>query len=480
MRTLAAVFVSASLGLAQNFTIPESVQFPGDCILSPGGSLPDPVEFEIKSDAESFPFTAATHPNGWVAVAPTAGIVGPSVTKLTLTIRSFKIKKGTQRSHVAITIAGKTHLVTAVLVCVPGATLNTSVSELTFSLLQGGPAQSKSFLVTPNTAVFQPEPDNPLLFEITWDTPQGLPWVGFAGTTENGKGKIENSNGVTVHVGVNPQFLPVGRTTGYMHISDLAAGGFEGTDSVLIIVDVATSPNPVIAQNGVSDAAAGRLVLAPGSWASAYGTQLAPDTVAEGRSWQSSEFVNGRLPTALDEVSVTIGSKAAAVAYVSNSQVNFLVPTDVVPGSTVPLFIKTSNGTSPTVITNVQEYAPNLFTYQADGKRYVAAQHTNYSAVTSESPARPGETILIYATGFGPTNPTTPPGVLVGGGAAVVAPVAVRIGGIAATAVAYLSGVGLYQLNITVPENLLNGDQPIIATVSGIETQTAVVLTVRR
>ena len=94
--------------------------------------------------------------------------------------------------------------------------------------------------------------------------------------------------------------------------------------------------------------------------------------------------------------------------------------------------------------------------------------------------ARPGETILIYTTGFGRTNPATPPGVVVGSGAAVVAPVTVRIGGTTAATQAFLSGVGLYQLNVTVPDNLLNGEHAVIATAGGIETQTGVVLPVRR
>jgi len=91
-----------------------------------------------------------------------------------------------------------------------------------------------------------------------------------------------------------------------------------------------------------------------------------------------------------------------------------------------------------------------------------------------------GETVIIYATGFGRTNPATPPNVLVGGGAAVVAPVTVRVGGVTATVQAFLSGVGLYQLNATVPQSLLNGDHPVIATAGGIETQTGVVIPVRR
>jgi len=476
MRTLAILLAAVPVGFAQNFTIPKSVQFE-ICIIP---DRPPDITVEIESETGSHAFTAATNPNSWLRVTPTSGTVTPAGVTLTLSVstQSQSLVKGTRLSYVAISVAAQTHLISVESSCFPTPTLNVSVSELKFSVLQGSLPELKSFLVSPNVDVFQPTAQDPLLFDISWDTPYRPPWIGFAGTVEgNGKGKIQNSNAVSVEVGVDARSLPVGRTTGYMQISDRNG---EGTDAIEIIVDVAANTIPAISSNGISDAAAGRPILAPGAWASIYGTQLAPDTVAEGRSWMGSEIVNGRLPTTLDGVSISIGNRAAAIAYVSNSQVNFLVPSDLAPGATVPVSLKTSKGTSSTVNVNVQDYAPNLFTFVADSKRYAAAQHADYSTITSTNPARPGETILIYTTGFGRTNPSTPPGVVVGSGAAVVAPVTVRIGGTTAATQAFLSGVGLYQLNVTVPDNLLNGEHAVIATAGGIETQTGVVLPVRR
>jgi uncharacterized protein (TIGR03437 family) len=46
-------------------------------------------------------------------------------------------------------------------------------------------------------------------------------------------------------------------------------------------------------------------------------------------------------------------------------------------------------------------------------------------------------------------------------------------------AFAGLTGSGLYQFNVTVP-NLPNGDATVVATIGGIATQTGVVVTVQQ
>ena len=88
------------------------------------------------------------------------------------------------------------------------------------------------------------------------------------------------------------------------------------------------------------------------------------------------------------------------------------------------------------------------------------------SSVTSR-PAVPGETLQIYATGLGPTNPAVPAGQLVAAPAPLsnLTQLHVTIGGVAAT-VQYAGIVepGVYQIDLIVPQ-LDDGDQPILATI---------------
>jgi len=122
----------------------------------------------------------------------------------------------------------------------------------------------------------------------------------------------------------------------------------------------------------------------------------------------------------------------------------------------------------------------------------VAAQHADYSLIGAPNllpgvvttPAQPGETILMYGTGFGPTTPPQPSGQLV----TTATPLAntntvqVTIGGqTASVAFAGLAqGAGLYQLNVTVPNDLPNGDAAVVASIGGVSTQTGVLLTVQQ
>jgi uncharacterized protein (TIGR03437 family) len=97
------------------------------------------------------------------------------------------------------------------------------------------------------------------------------------------------------------------------------------------------------------------------------------------------------------------------VGYVSPTQVNFLLPSNLDPG-TVQVQVRNPAGISSQMPITVQAKATQLFT--ADGK-YVAAAHMNGSPVGKgggSPPAAPGETVILYSTGLGPSNPALIPG----------------------------------------------------------------------
>jgi len=52
-------------------------------------------------------------------------------------------------------------------------------------------------------------------------------------------------------------------------------------------------------------------------------------------------------------------------------------------------------------------FAPGLFPAAAP---YIVAQHADNSYVTGAAPAKPGEVIILWGTGFGPANPAVPAG----------------------------------------------------------------------
>lgn len=237
----------------------------------------------------------------------------------------------------------------------------------------------------------------------------------------------------------------------------------------------ATSDPPVI--SSITTSASGSAAISANTWIEVKGSNLAGTT----RTWQGSDFSGTQMPTQLDGVSVTINGRAAYVYYISPTQVNVLTPPDLASGSaTVQIIV---NGTSSTAVTaTVQTLSPSLFTF--DGSN-AAATHANgnYLGPTtlypgSTTPARPGEVIILYGNGFGPTSQPIAPGSSQQTGTLSPTPT-VTIGGVnAQVQFAGLVFPGEYQFNVVVPANTATGNQPVVITSGGRSTQAGVVIAV--
>jgi uncharacterized protein (TIGR03118 family) len=210
-------------------------------------------------------------------------------------------------------------------------------------------------------------------------------------------------------------------------------------------------------QNGASLIAG---PIAPGTWTTIKGNGLSPTT----GTWQTA---GSTLPTVVNGVGVTVNGTPVPVSFVSNTQVNFLVPSTVSP--TAAQIQTTSNGlTSAPVTVDVDLLAPAFFTLGtnvANGNIYVAAEHANgtligpAATVKTATPAEPGETIVLYGTGFGPS--------LASSEVLEVTPT-IAVDGIATDVTfAGLVGPGLYQFNLVVPVGVRLGQDVLVVGLSG-------------
>jgi len=220
-------------------------------------------------------------------------------------------------------------------------------------------------------------------------------------------------------------------------------------------------------------------VIAPNTWVEIKGRNLAP--VGFDRIWGGADFVKGNMPTALNGVSVTVNGKSAYMYYASPAQVNILTPPDAMNG---PVQVEvTSNGASAGYTQQAAAVSPSFFVF--NGGPYVAATHADGSLLGPASlypgattPAQPGETIVLYANGFGLTSNPVASGPAAQSGVLSPTPV-VMIGGAAATLVfAGLVAAGEFQFNVVVPGGLGNGDQTITATYNGASTQAGALIAV--
>jgi uncharacterized protein (TIGR03118 family) len=234
------------------------------------------------------------------------------------------------------------------------------------------------------------------------------------------------------------------------------------------------------ATNPVVNAASFQTGMAQYTWVSVFGSNLSSTT----RNWQTADFVNNALPTQLDKVSVTIDGKPAYISYISPTQINALVAADATLGSVA---ITTANQglVSNSFSATMTATAPAFFISKSN---YAAALHPDNKTIVgpttlftggASAPAKPGEIIAFYATGFGPGATTIPDGVL------ITTPIPLNgitftIGGTAANSTfTGLVGPGLYQFNVTVPATLADGDAPIVATVGGATTPTGPLVSVQ-
>jgi uncharacterized protein (TIGR03437 family) len=241
---------------------------------------------------------------------------------------------------------------------------------------------------------------------------------------------------------------------------------------------VAATTAPVL--TGVVNGANFLPRFSQGSWVTITGANLSGTT----RTWTSADFNGTYLPTSLDQVSVTIDGKPAYVYYISPTQINALAPADTATGS-LPVRV-TYAGTASNVLNATEAtFSPALFTFSALSGKYVAAVRSDgqyigptalYSGATT--PAKVGDTLLLFGTGFGPTNPTTDFSQTFSGTPVTANAVTATIGGVAAAvSFAGLVDPGEYQFNITVP-SVPAGDNLVVLTVDGVSSQANANLTV--
>jgi uncharacterized protein (TIGR03437 family) len=231
----------------------------------------------------------------------------------------------------------------------------------------------------------------------------------------------------------------------------------------------------------VANAEGESAVIAPNTWLEIKGANLAPSD--DSRIWKTADFTGNSMPVQLDQVSATVNGKSAYVYYISPSQVNILTPPEAMSGS-VPVVVTVQGTASAAFSATAKAVSPSFFIF--NGGPYVAAEHakggligpvTLYPGATT--PAKPGEIIVIYANGFGPTNVPVTSGSASQSGTLSPLPV-IQIGGVAAEVrFAGLVAPGEFQFNVVVPASLGDGDQSITATSAGASTQAGALLTVQ-
>jgi uncharacterized protein (TIGR03437 family) len=223
--------------------------------------------------------------------------------------------------------------------------------------------------------------------------------------------------------------------------------------------------------------------IVPNSWATVQGSSLASVT----DTWAKA-IVNGKLPTMLDNLTVTVGGQRGYLYYISPTQINFVAP-NVGPGPQ-QVVVTNAAGASAAFTVASSTFGPAFFPWPnnqvvATRQDFTFAAKNGTFAGTTTVAAKPGDVIILWGTGFGPTTPAAPTGMQVPGDktyststlpAVTIDNLPAKVFG-AALAPGY---AGLYQVAIQVPASLADGDWPVVATIGNVQSPAGMVLSVKK
>ncbi len=340
----------------------------------------------------------------------------------------------------------------------------------------------------------------PITLRITDASGAGVPGVVviFSVSPANAA-SVNPSPAITLNDGTVSATVTLGNVAGPITIQAQATG-VVGLPLLSFSATAVPSNAPGISTGGITSAGLSTPPvqnLAPNAIVSIFGSNFAPAGTA--REVGAADLVGGKIPSNLAGVCVEFGGQRAPIFDVFPGQLNIQVPS-LMPGDTTVQVI--TNCDTPDAVASspidatVQAAAPEFFyfAHNANGHNPIAAVNAVTGAYVGAPgliagatfvPAQPGDVLTLYATGFGATNPSFGPGELPGKAAQVTAPFTISFGGVTLDPsdilyVGVTQDAGLYQVNLKVPGNVPDGDQPLVIAIGGAPSPSDAFITVKR
>ncbi len=432
----------------------------------------------------SFVVSASTSDGAaWLSVSPPGSSLQGSADRASISVQAnpARLAAGAYRGKVTIAFStGVTQEAGVLLVVVPPGTVAAAAREAS---LQGEPLQASAAcdekLHPLHTALV-----NNFRLPNGWATPV------LVQVLDNCGNPVTDSQVVGAFTNGDPA-LPLERHIGNGVYSGMWNPGKSGDTAITVLVirdgrergrtppeggdpfrgsvaaaGAADFRGPLVPRNGVVHGASFNVIggvkreipLAPGQIFSVFGSNLADR--------QSSAGVIP-LPRTLAGVTAKLGDKDLPLYYSDKGQLNAQIPFELPPGGTFGLSVIVGGIASPPQLVTLTSAQPGIFTVNSSGSGAGVVTNAAGALIDSSNPARRGEVVIVWATGLGATNanppvatgeaspsPPNPP-------ARVVEAVTAFAGGVPATVefAGLTPGlVGLYQVNVRVPDNAPVGE----------------------
>ncbi len=258
------------------------------------------------------------------------------------------------------------------------------------------------------------------------------------------------------------------------------AVGTIGVNEIVRDIAVATTFIPSAQQAGFATVNA----------ASYIGDTLAPDLITalfgtfQTQNGQTAVATSQPLPTTLGGMKMSVNGTDASLFFVSNSQINFRVPSNVADGQAV-VTVTNANGTTRSGSISINRSAPGIFTANASGRGTAAGLATsdgvNYvsllnadgteRAIDPGTPQRPNF-LVLFTTGLRNTPAANP-----NDQNAIAESVTATIQGVTASltyAGRHPDFEGLDQVNIIIPPQLAGAGQVSLQLTANGQTSNTV------
>ncbi len=403
--------------------------------------------------------TPATTSGGtWLSVSPTSGSGGAI---LIISVNSTGLAAGqyTGTILVAATGATNTQTISVTLTVASSPMIALSPTSLSFASAVGANPGTQSIQVSNSGG-------GTLGVTVAASTLSGGSWLSVTPTTGTAP--------LTLTVTAAASGLAAGNYQGTITVTTTAASGATNSpQTVNVTLGVGT---PLINAGGVVNGAsyAANASVTPGSIGTVFGQRLSANTAtAQTLPLQTTlggtqVFLNGTTGTGI----------ACPLFYVSPTQINFQMPVEST-ASTATITVVSGGIAGPPITVPTGSIYPAIFTTNGGGTGPAAALNANFSANGSTNPAAAGSGVSLFVTGLGATNPAVATG-QAGASAAplnqTVAAVTVTINGVSVTP--SFSGlapgfVGLYQLNVTIPQGTASGQANVQVLANGVTSNTA-------